>query len=406
MSVSGNTVVVGVNWEDSGTAGVNSTSTESADRSGAAYVFTRSGETWSQQAYLKASNTGAGDMFGTSVAVAGNTVAVGANFEDGSTTGVSSTPDESAPSPGAGAAYVFTRSETTWSQQAYLKASNTGSNDFFGGSVAVAEDTVVVGAHDEDRSTTGVNSTPDESVDGSGAAYVFNLNAPAPTVAITAVSPDPRTTSVTTMTITFSDPVQNFDLGDLTLTRDNGPNLINGNFSLATADNTLLTLTVPAAVTTPGGTYRLAVRVSDIVNLNGIPLSFDGEDQWQTLSPNQDTDEDGMNDASEFNMAALGFDWQVSQPNLVSTYQNNANGAGYYSLSQVQTLNSGTPLIQRNPATGKFKLTLDWKKSTDLTTFTDFPAPAGSAVSISPTGDIEFEFTSPDDAAFFRLGVE
>jgi hypothetical protein len=124
------------------------------------------------------------------------------------------------------------------------------------------------------------------------------------------------------------------------------------------------------------------------------------------LSLNSDTDGDGMNDASEFNMATLGFDWQVSQPSLVSTYQNNANGAGYYSVAQVQALNSDTPLIQRNPTTGKFKLTMDWKKSTNLTTFTDFPAPAGSAVSISPTGNIEFEFTSPDNAAFFRLGAE
>ncbi len=403
VAVSWDTVVVGAPGEASSTTGVNSTHNESAAASGAAYVFTRSGATWSQQAYLKASNTGANDEFGGSIAVSEDTVVVGAKYESSSTAGINSTPNDSA--FGSGAAYVFTRSGETWSQQAYLKASNTEEIDFFGFSVAVSGDMVVVGAHFEDSSTTAVNSTPNESASYSGAAYVFDLRAKT-TVAVTAISPDPRTTPVTTMTITFSDPVQNFDLGDLTLTRDNGPNLINGNFSLATADNTLFTLTVPAAVTTPGGTYRLAVRVSDIVNLNGIPLSFDGEDQWQTLSPNQDTDEDGMNDASEFNMAALGFNWQVSQPSLVSTYQNNANGAGYYSLSQVQALNSGTPLIQRNPATGKFKLTLDWKKSTDLTTFTDFPAPAGSAVSISPTGDIEFEFTSPDDAAFFRLGVQ
>ena len=49
---------------------------------------------------------------------------------------------------------------------------------------------------------------------------------------------------------------------------------------------------------------------------------------------------------------------------------------------------------------------MDWKKSTDLTTFTDLLAPVGSAVSISSSGDIEFEFPSPDNAAFFRLGAE
>jgi trimeric autotransporter adhesin len=404
VAVSGNTVVVGAPYEASSTTGVNSTPNESAFEAGAAYVFTRSGATWSQQAYLKASNTGDFDEFGNSVAVAGDTVVVGAVYEYSSTTGVNSTPNESASF--SGAAYVFNRSATTWSQQAYLKASNTGAEDNFGNSVAVGGGWVVVGAYGEGSSTSGVNSTPNESASTSGAAYLFNLNVPAPTVTIAEVAPDPRTSTVTTITITFSAPVQNFDLNDLTLIRDNGPNLIDESFSLATANNPIFTLTAPAAVTTPGGTYRLAVLVSNIVDLYGVPLSFGAEAQWPPLPTDEDTDGDGMSDASEFNMAALGFDWQVSQPSLVSTYQNNANGAGYYSLSQVQALNSGTPLIQRNPATGKFKLTLDWKKSTDLTTFTNFPAPAGSAVSISPTGDIEFEFTSPDDAAFFRLGVE
>jgi hypothetical protein len=68
---------------------------------------------------------------------------------------------------------VFVRSGTTWSQQAYLKASNTGAGDRFGGSVSVSGDTVVVGAYLEDSSTTGVNSTPNESASNSGAAYVF-----------------------------------------------------------------------------------------------------------------------------------------------------------------------------------------------------------------------------------------
>ena len=171
MALSGDTVVVGADLEDSSTTGVNSTPNESATDAGAAYVFVRSGTTWSQQAYLKASNTGAGDYFGISVAVSGDTVIVGAIGEDSSTTGVNSTPNESAIY--AGAAYVFVRSGTTWSQQAYLKASNTGAGDYFGLSVAVSGDTVIVGAPHEDSSTTGVNSTPNESATDAGAAYVF-----------------------------------------------------------------------------------------------------------------------------------------------------------------------------------------------------------------------------------------
>jgi hypothetical protein len=161
---------------------VNSTPNESATDAGAAYVFVRSGTTWSQQAYLKASNTGISDSFGWSAAVSGDMVVVGAYHEDSSTTGVNSTPNESATD--AGAAYVFVRSGTTWSQQAYLKASNTRAGDDFGISVAVSGDTVVVGADLEDSSTTGVNSTPDESATNAGAAYVFSL----PTISNPALS--------------------------------------------------------------------------------------------------------------------------------------------------------------------------------------------------------------------------
>ena len=174
VAVSGDTLVIGADGEDSGTSGVNSTPDESASNSGAAYVFVRNGTTWSQQAYLKASNTNPDDRFGTSVAVSGGTVVVGAMFEDSSTTGVNSTPDQGAAL--AGAAYVFVRNGATWSQQAYLKAGNTGAVDFFGASVAVSDDTVVVGARSEDSSTTGVNSTPNEGASDSGAAYVFVRN--------------------------------------------------------------------------------------------------------------------------------------------------------------------------------------------------------------------------------------
>ena len=171
IAISGETVVVGAVNEDSSTTGVNSSPNETAANAGAAYVFTRSGASWSQQAYLKASNTGAGDNFGSSVTISGDILAVGAAYEDSSSTGVNSNPDEAAPS--AGAAYVFTRSGASWSQQAYLKASNTGINDSFGSAVAISGETVAVSTYREDSSTTGVNSTPNEAAPGAGAAYLF-----------------------------------------------------------------------------------------------------------------------------------------------------------------------------------------------------------------------------------------
>jgi hypothetical protein len=174
VAISGETIGVGAPFENSSSTGVNGNESDnSADNAGAAYVFTRSAGTWSQQAYLKASNTGAFDRFGSSVAISGGTVVVGAHLEDSSSTGVNGNgADNSATF--AGAAYVFTRSVGVWSQQAYLKASNTGVNDQFGTSVAISGETIVVGAHGEDSSATGVDGeAADNSASWAGAAYVF-----------------------------------------------------------------------------------------------------------------------------------------------------------------------------------------------------------------------------------------
>ena len=174
VALSGDTVVVGASYEDSNATGVNGDgNNNSAVESGAAYVFTRSGGTWTQQAYLKASNTGGDDYFGCSVAIASDTVVVGAYGERSNATGVNGDQGNNS-APAAGAAYVFTRDGTTWTQQAYLKASNTGEYDAFGGSAAISGDTAVVGAGGEASVAGGVNGDQDDnSASGAGAAYVF-----------------------------------------------------------------------------------------------------------------------------------------------------------------------------------------------------------------------------------------
>ena len=174
VAISGNTVVVGAFGEDSAATGVNGNqANNSAIDSGAAYVFVRSGSTWTQQAYLKASNTGASDFFGASVAISGDTMVVGAYDEDSAATGVNGNQANNS-AVDSGAAYVFVRSGTTWTQQAYLKASNTGVSDLFGNSVAISGDTLVIGAYTEDSAATGVNGNQaDNSAFASGAAYVF-----------------------------------------------------------------------------------------------------------------------------------------------------------------------------------------------------------------------------------------
>jgi hypothetical protein len=187
LSGDGNTLAVGAQFEDSAATGVNNTVPGQGDNAaldaGAVYVYTRSGTTWSQQAYIKASNTDAFDHFGISVALSGdgNTLAVGANNENSAATGVNNTVPGQADNAagGAGAVYVFTRSGTTWTQQAYVKASNTDASDNFGISVVLSGDgnTLAVGANKENSAATGVNNTVpgqgNNAANDAGAVYVF-----------------------------------------------------------------------------------------------------------------------------------------------------------------------------------------------------------------------------------------
>ena len=98
------------------------------------------------QAYLKAPNVDPDDNFGYSVAVSGDTVAVGAIYEDSNQTTITNGPTASADNSAtnAGAVYIFRRTGVTWAQEAYLKAPNAGASDQFGISVAVSGDTVAV----------------------------------------------------------------------------------------------------------------------------------------------------------------------------------------------------------------------------------------------------------------------
>jgi len=162
VDIDGDTIVVGAYAEDG-----DGTGQENDDESfaGAAYVFVRSGGTWTQQAYLKASNAEANDRFGYSVAIDGDTIVVGAYAEDGD--GSSESNNDAYD---AGAVYVFVRSGTSWTQQAYLKSCNIDAEDNFGWSVAVDGDFIVVGAYGEDCDGT---SKMNNDASMSGAAYVY-----------------------------------------------------------------------------------------------------------------------------------------------------------------------------------------------------------------------------------------
>src|SRR6266508_4063415 len=136
VAISGETVVVGALFDD-GAAGL---------QQGSAYVFARSGGVWTQQQELLASDAAAGAVFGISVAISGETVVVGAPGDDS-----------------RGSAYVFARNGGVWSQQQKLLASDAAAGDAFGESVAISGETVVVGAQFDD----------DVAGDNQGSAYVF-----------------------------------------------------------------------------------------------------------------------------------------------------------------------------------------------------------------------------------------
>ena len=186
LSGDGTTMAVGGPHESSAARGIDGNQDDNAlYNSGAVYVYVRSGDNWTQQAYIKASNPGQSDMFGISLALSGdgNTLAVAAPWEASGATGVNGDQDDNS-LPQAGAVYVFTRAGDTWAQRAYLKASNTGrkgvgddiEGDQFGFSVALSADgsTLVAGAVSEDSNATGINGNQtDDSAVSAGAAYVF-----------------------------------------------------------------------------------------------------------------------------------------------------------------------------------------------------------------------------------------
>ena len=176
VAVDGDTVAVGAHTESSDFVGIGGTAdgfNNNTASSGAVYVFKRTGETWDQEAYIKASNTGTKDRFGVSVGLSGETLVVGAHAEDSEAVGING--DETGRlASRSGAAYVFTRNGAAWSQQAYIKASNTGSEDEFGGAVAISGDTIAVGSSEEASNGVGVGGTQsNDNASDSGAVYVF-----------------------------------------------------------------------------------------------------------------------------------------------------------------------------------------------------------------------------------------
>ncbi|HEY0544983.1 MAG TPA: FG-GAP-like repeat-containing protein, partial [Pyrinomonadaceae bacterium] len=144
VAINGDTIVVGA-WADNTNAGYDT---------GSATVFGRNGTTWTQQAFLTASDPHVEDFFGSSVAINGNTIVVGASSAD---------------APGvlnSGAVYVFGRNGATWSETTKLVATDAHGGDKLGSSISINGNTIVAGANFYDL--------PNRQ--DTGAAYIFQRN--------------------------------------------------------------------------------------------------------------------------------------------------------------------------------------------------------------------------------------
>jgi hypothetical protein len=170
VSLSGDTLAISAFGDDSSETGVDGSALDhGAPDSGAVYVFKRSGTAWTQEAYLKASNTDAVDFFGSSISLSSDTLAVGAYQEDSAATGVDGDEGNALDGRESGAAYVFVRENGRWIQQAYLKPADLAVDDFFGWSVSLSGDTLAVGAIGEDSE----GAEDNRNAQASGAVYIF-----------------------------------------------------------------------------------------------------------------------------------------------------------------------------------------------------------------------------------------
>ncbi|WP_338685209.1 choice-of-anchor D domain-containing protein [Haloferula helveola] len=181
--------------------------------------------------------------------------------------------------------------------------------------------------------------------------------------------------------------------------------------SIPPGGQTTFTIVFAPQETGVSGPRSADVRITSSDPVTGLyEFNVDG----LAVSPAQDTDSDGMTDGEELRLAAIGFDWQSSQPELVAIYNlahaearqeilDDPNSSGLYTAGQIEAQNAGTTLVQRD-GLGRFTLTLGIGKSTTLLpgSFAPFPFTAPET-SVNGEGKVEFLLSSPEDAAFFRL---
>ncbi len=182
LSADGTTLAVGTPGDWTKNGGINGDTVydptdESYYGSGATYIFIKSAATWTQQAYIKPKVIKPLYQFGSSVALSanGNVLAVGSWIESSLATGINGDQLDMS-SADSGAAYIFTRTSTTWAQKSYIKAPNSNALDRFGRALTLDDsgESLAVGAYREASKAVGINGDKtDNSAAGAGAAYIY-----------------------------------------------------------------------------------------------------------------------------------------------------------------------------------------------------------------------------------------
>lgn len=379
VAISGGRVAVGAPGSDAG-----------ATDAGSALVFFVTGPSPTvPEAVLANPAAAAGDQFGISVASSGSRVVVGTMLDDG--------PADS------GRVYSFNMaSPTPTLPSASLAKPLPVAGDLFGASVAVDGVIIVVGTPSDNKTAA-----------DKGAAYVFGPAAPEIAVknaeGAELHSGDSAGFGAIAMgqggggSLVFK--VLNTGITGLTVS---GVSVNGGNaadFSVSTTgmlsplppgDDTLFTVTLnPSAPGLRSTTLRIANSDSD-------EDPFEIELSGQSLSPDHDTDGDGLNDVAELRMAGLGFNWEVADPTLVATFNSTANQAGLYRPDQVRSIRVPPPTLKRGPGIGEMTLSLWLERSAVPSGYEPFPL-VPESTSFTPQGELEFLFSVPDDTGYFRI---
>jgi len=262
-AISGDTAVIGASWDD-----------DKGAESGSAYVFVRSGTTWTQQQKLTALDGAASDFFGAAVAISNDTIIVGASQDD----------DKGGES---GSAYVFFRSGTTWTQQQKLTASDGAAIDFFGASVSIAGETVLIGALLDD------DACPSDANCNSGSAYVFTRSGTSWTEQQKLTAPDGAGGDRLGISVSVS--------GDTA-------------FIGADEGNTLSARGSAYAFTRSDTKWAIAEKwtAGDAADLDFFGLSVSVWGDTKVIGANQD-DDDGMDSGSVYVLGPPQVDLSVSQ---------------------------------------------------------------------------------------------